>query len=103
LASSAIIRRSGAFDAKRAAASVERTMSDSRGDSEFVTASAKLNARKSISGSGFSSRNGSTMRRVTGLAAGDPSLPGNARRPEIPAIAAAWHIALQTILRARGE
>ena len=39
LASSAIVRRSGGFDVKRAAASVDRTTSDSRDESEFVTIS----------------------------------------------------------------
>ena len=66
-ASAAIVLRSVAPPANRAAARLERTTSDFRPESEVVNASGRLKARKSVSGSGRSMRNGRTIRRVTGL------------------------------------
>ena len=58
-----------ASPANRAAAMLDRTTSDSSPDSELVSASGRLKARKSVSGSGRSMRNGSTIRRVRRRAA----------------------------------
>jgi len=40
--------RSGVSDAKRAAATLDRTISESKPESELVIASGRLNARKSV-------------------------------------------------------
>jgi hypothetical protein len=64
-ACSASARRSGVGPPPAAAASVDRTTRESIVASEEATASARLNPRKSVSGSGLSRRNGSTINRVT--------------------------------------
>ena len=69
-ASAAMAFRSGASAANRWPAAVERTTSASSPDSEPVIASGTLKARKSISGSGRSTRNGSTISRVIARACG---------------------------------
>ena len=56
---------SAAAPTKRAAALLERTTSDSSPASEAVSASGRLKARNSVSGSGRSIVNGSTISRVT--------------------------------------
>ena len=63
-ASEASAFRSGASTRKRPATALERTTSDSMPDSVVVIASARLNARKSVSASGRRIRNGSTTSRV---------------------------------------
>ena len=55
-------------------------MSDSRPDSETVIASGRLNARKSIAGSGRSMRNGSTISRVAARAVTLPDRSPRARQ-----------------------
>jgi len=52
--------------AKRAAVALERTTSEPMPASEVVIASGRLNARKSVSGSARSTRNGNTTIRVIG-------------------------------------
>ena len=61
-----LLAKSGVPFAKAAAAAVDRTTSAGKPDSAELRASARLNARKSIDGSGRSTRNGSTTSRVTG-------------------------------------
>jgi hypothetical protein len=56
--------KSGASPANRAAVALERTTRDPIPESEVVMASGRLNARKSVSGSGRRIRNGSTTSRV---------------------------------------
>ena len=60
--------RSVESPANLAAATLERTTSDCRPESALVIASARLNARKSVSGSARRIRNGSTIRRVSARA-----------------------------------
>jgi hypothetical protein len=55
---------------------LERTTSERRPPSELATASGKLKARNSVSASGRSIRNGSTMSRVTWSAHLDPEEGG---------------------------
>ncbi len=66
--SEASARRSSAPSAKRAAARLDRTVSESSADNDTVIASGRLNARKSTSGSGRSTRNGSTTSRLVARA-----------------------------------
>ena len=63
-ASEASAFRSGASTRKRPATALERTTSDSMPERVVVIASARLNARKSVSASGRRIRNGSTTSRV---------------------------------------
>ena len=63
---SAIALRSGASLENREAARLDRTTSDCRPESDAVMASDRLNAKKSVSGSGRSTRNGKTISRVMG-------------------------------------
>jgi site-specific DNA-methyltransferase (adenine-specific) len=51
--------------AKRAAVALERTMSEPTPDKDVAIASGRLKARKSVSGSGRRTRNGSTTIRVS--------------------------------------
>ena len=78
-ASLASARKSGWSAEYRDAARLDRTMSDSRPDSETVIASGRLNARKSIAGSGRSIRNGSTINRVVARAVTVPDKSPRAR------------------------
>ena len=91
--------RSGVSPAKRATAALERTTIEGSPASEFATASASANDRKSISGSGRSSRNGSTASRVSGRATARPaelsesgiaSSSARARPPRRAARRGAW-------------
>ncbi len=67
-ASAASALRSGVSAPKRAATTLERTISEALPDSDVAMASGRLNARKSVSGSGRRTRNGRTTRRVSGWA-----------------------------------
>ena len=67
-ASAASALRSGVSAGKRAAVVLERTISEPMPDNDVAMASGRLNARKSVSGSGRRTRNGSTTRRVSGRA-----------------------------------
>jgi hypothetical protein len=74
--------RSGASPAKRAAVALERTTSEPIRESDVAMASARLKARKSVSGSGRRMRKGSTTSRVrvrarTGVSS--PLIPATAR------------------------
>ena len=69
-ASAAMVFKSVAPAAKRWPAAVERTTRDSSPESELLIASGTLKARKSMSGSGRSTRNGSTISRVIARACG---------------------------------
>ena len=66
-ASAASALRSGASPGNRAAVALERTISEPMPDSDVAIASGRLKARKSVSGSGRSTRNGSTTMRVSVL------------------------------------
>jgi hypothetical protein len=59
--------RSCVLPANRDAAKLERTTSDFSAESEVVNASGRLKAKKSVSGSGRSMRNGKMIRRMTGF------------------------------------
>jgi hypothetical protein len=81
-ASAARALRSGASPAKRAAVALERTTSEPMRAREVAIASGRLNARKSVSGSGRSTRNGRTTSRVSARASAGVSsrdAPGMAR------------------------
>ena len=67
-ASAASALRSGASPAKRAAVALERTTSEPMPESDVAMASGRLKARKSVSGSGRRTRNGSTTSRVSARA-----------------------------------
>ena len=67
-ASAASTLRSGASPANRAAVALERTISEPTPDNDVAIASGRLKARKSVSGSGRSTRKGSTTRRVSACA-----------------------------------
>ena len=67
-ASAASALRSGVSAPKRAATTLERTISEALPDSDVAMASGRLNARKSVSGSGRRTRNGRTTRRVSACA-----------------------------------
>ncbi len=60
--------RSGVSPANRAAVALERTISEPIPDNDVEMASGRLKARKSVSGSGRSTRNGSTTSRVSACA-----------------------------------
>ena len=78
-ASAASALRSGASPAKRAAVALERTTSEPMPDSDVAMASGRLKARKSVSGSGRRTRNGSTTRRVSARARAGVSSPSTPR------------------------
>ena len=67
-ASAASALRSGVSAPKRAATALERTISDALPDNDVAMASGRLNARKSVSGSGRRTRNGRTTSRVSACA-----------------------------------
>ena len=78
-ASAASFRRSGACGSNRAAAALDRTSRLRVPVSDVVMASGRLKARKSVSASGRSTRNGSAISRVIGRAPGaDISLESRA-------------------------
>ena len=70
-----MVLRSCVPPANRDAARLERTTSDFSAESEVVNASGRLNARKSVSGSGRSMRNGRTIRRVTAFGSSGAAFP----------------------------
>ena len=78
-ASAASALRSGASPAKRAAVALERTTSERMPDSEVAIASGRLKARKSVSGSGRSTRKGRTTMRVSARASAGVSSPRTPR------------------------
>ena len=67
-ASAASALRSGASPENRAAVALERTINEPVPESDVAIASGRLKARKSVSGSGRSTRNGSTTMRVSACA-----------------------------------
>ncbi len=69
--------RSGAAASKRPATTLDRTVRNGLADNDVAIASGRLNARKSVSGSARSTRNGRTTRRVSGCARAGVAPPSN--------------------------
>ena len=92
LSSDATARRSSTPSLNRAAARLERTVSESRPESDTVIASGRLNARKSTSGSGLSTLNGSTTSRLVACArtVSAPPLRDSAARTSVAMSSAFW-------------
>ena len=80
---------SGASPANRAAVALDRTISDPMPANDVVMASGRLNARKSMSGSGRKTRKGSTTTRVSARAIARGSWPSRLRTA-FSSFAMAW-------------
>ena len=80
---------SGASPANRAAVALDRTISDPMPANDVVMASGRLNARKSMSGSGRKTRKGRTTTRVSARAIARGSWPSRLRTA-FSSFAMAW-------------